>query len=58
MVRTCIEHKVGLSNGGHNIRSDIIPSDDAAACLKIGKDFLDAETDWFTVGFTESHPAP
>jgi hypothetical protein len=58
MIRSCIDHKFGLSDGGHNIRSDIIPNDDAATCLKIGKELLDAETEWFKVGFTVSHPAP
>lgn len=58
MMRNCIDHKFGLSNGGHNIKSDIIPNDDAAACLTIGKQLLDAEIVWFKIGFTESHPAP
>jgi hypothetical protein len=25
MMRNCIDHKFGLSNGGHNIKSDINP---------------------------------
>jgi hypothetical protein len=58
MVKACISHKTNINTGGHNIRMDIIPNDVAAACLKIGKDLLDAETDWFKVGFTVSHPAP
>jgi hypothetical protein len=58
MIRSCIDHKFGSSDGGHNIRSDIIPNDDAATCLKIGKELLDAETEWFKVGFTVSYPAP
>ena len=58
MIKNCIDHKFGLSNGGHNIKSDIIPNDDAAACLTIGKQLLDAEIVWFKIGFTESHPAP
>jgi hypothetical protein len=58
MVKDCIEHKISMSDGGHNIRSDMIPNDDAAICLNMGKQLLDAETDWLTVGFTVSHPAP
>jgi hypothetical protein len=58
MIKNCIDHKFGMSNGGHNIRADIIPNDDAAACLTIGKQLLDAEIVYFKVGFTTSHPAP
>ena len=58
MIKSCIEHKIGMSDGGHNIKMDIIPNADAAVCLKIGKDLLDAEAEWFTVGFTEHRPAP
>ena len=58
MVKACIDHKSNLTTGGHNIRLDIIPNDIAAACLKLGKELLDAESDWFKVGFTESRPAP
>src|SRR5690348_5768396 len=58
MIKDCIEHKIAMSDGGHNIKMDIIPNDDAAACLKMGKELLDAEAEWFTVGFTEHRPAP
>jgi len=58
MLKSCFEHKIAMSDAGHNIRSDIIPNDDADVCLKIGKELLDAEVEWFTVGFTQSHPAP
>jgi hypothetical protein len=58
MIKNCVDHKFGLSDGGHNIRSDIIPNDDAATCLTIGKQLLDAEIVWFKTGFTVSHPAP
>ena len=58
MVKACIDHKTRINTGGHNIRMDIIPNDVAATCLKIGKDLLDTETDWFKVGFTQSRPAP
>ena len=49
MVKACIDHKSGLTPGGHNITIDIIPNDIAARCLEIGRKVLDDETDWLTV---------
>jgi len=48
MVKACIEHKSGLTPGGHNISTDTIPNDIAARCLEIGRKVLDDETDWLT----------
>jgi hypothetical protein len=59
MVKACIDHKMNINTGGHNIYIDIIPNDVAAACLKLGKDVLDDETAWFDKGgFTEQRPVP
>jgi len=58
MVKACIDHKSNLTTGGHNIAIDIIPNDIAASCLQLGKSLLDAESDWFKVGYTDEHPAP
>jgi len=44
MIKACINHKYGLSTGGHNIRIDIIPNDIAAECLRLGADLLARET--------------
>ena len=49
MVKACIDHKSGLTPGGHNITIDIIPNDIAARCLEMGRKVLDEETDWLTV---------
>ena len=49
MVKACIDHKSGLTPGGHNIAIDIIPNDLTARCLEIGRKLLDDETDWLTV---------
>jgi hypothetical protein len=48
MVKACIDHKSGLTPGGHNIAIDIIPNDIAARCLEIGRKMLDDETNWLT----------
>jgi hypothetical protein len=48
MVKACIDHKSGLTPGGHNISADIIPNDIAARCLDIGRKVLDDETSWLT----------
>jgi len=48
MVKACIDHKTGLTPGGHNIAIDIIPNDIAAECLTMGKHLLDDETSWLT----------
>jgi hypothetical protein len=46
MVKACIDHKSGLTPGGHNIAIDIIPNDIATRCLEIGKNLLDGEVAW------------
>ena len=48
MVKACIDHKSGLTPGGHNIAIDIIPNEIAAECLTVGKRLLDDETGWLT----------
>lgn len=48
MVKACIDHKTGLTTGGHNIAIDIIPNEIAARCLEIGKGVLDEEIAWLT----------
>jgi hypothetical protein len=44
MLRSCIDHKLELTTGGHNIGIDMIPNSIAAQCLRLGTDFLTAET--------------
>lgn len=48
MVKACIDHKTGLTTGGHNIAIDIIPNEIAARCLEIGRGMLDEEIAWLT----------
>jgi hypothetical protein len=39
-----MEHRLGLTPGGHNIRIDIIESEIATACLVLGSNLLSDET--------------
>jgi hypothetical protein len=54
LVKECIDHKSGITTGGHNIAIDIIPNQIAAACLDLGKRLLDEETAWYK-GPPETH---
>ena len=47
-TKACIDHKSGLTPGGHNISTDIIPNDIAARCLDLGRRMLDEEAAWLT----------
>lgn len=59
MIRDCIDHKTNINTGGHNIYIDMIANHVATTCLKLGKDVLDSESDWFDEGgSTEDRPAP
>jgi len=44
MIKSCIEHKWGLTTGGHNIQLDIIPNTIDAECLELGRDLVLKET--------------
>ncbi len=44
LVKACMEHKLGLTTGGHNIRIDIIENEIATACLVLGSNLLKEET--------------
>ena len=44
LVNACMEHKFGLTTGGHNIRIDIIDNDIRAACVTLGSNLLKDET--------------
>lgn len=50
MIKACIDHKTGITTGGHNITIDIIPNQIAARCLAMGKGVLDDEIAWVTGG--------
>jgi len=44
LVKACMDHKFGLTTGGHNIMIDIIENDIAAACLTLGSNLIKDET--------------
>ena len=44
LVKACIDHKFGLTTGGHNIMIDIIENDIATQCLTLGSNLLRDET--------------
>ena len=39
-----MEHKSGLTTGGHNIMIDVIENDIAAQCLTLGSNLIKGET--------------
>ncbi len=47
LVKECVDHKTGITTGGHNIAIDIIPNQIASECLALGKRLLDEETAWY-----------
>jgi hypothetical protein len=44
LVKSCIEHKHGLTTGGHNIRIDIIENDITTDCLILANNLIRDET--------------
>jgi hypothetical protein len=44
LFKACMDHKFGLTTGGHNIRIDIIENEIATACLVLGNNLLRDET--------------
>ncbi len=44
LIKACMDHKFGLTTGGHNIMIDIIENDIAAQCLVLGSNLIKDET--------------
>jgi len=44
LFKACLDHKFGLTTGGHNIMIDIIENDITTACLVLGNSLLKDET--------------
>jgi hypothetical protein len=44
LVQACMDHKFGLTTGGHNIRIDIIENTIVAECLTLGSNLIKDET--------------
>jgi hypothetical protein len=47
LMKACIDHKFGLTTGGHNIMIDVIENNIAAKCLVLGVNLLREETGEF-----------
>jgi hypothetical protein len=43
MLKACIDHKFGLTTGGHNIMIDVIQNEIAGKCLALGTNLLREE---------------
>ena len=39
-MKACLDHKFGLTTGGHNIMIDVIENDIVTACLTLGSNLL------------------
>jgi hypothetical protein len=48
LFKACVEHKFGLTTGGHNIMIDVIENDIATDCLTLGANLLKQETGAYT----------
>jgi hypothetical protein len=48
LFKACLDHKFGLTTGGHNIMIDIIENDIATSCLILGNNLLKEETAKYT----------
>lgn len=44
LIKACMEHKSGLTTGGHNIMIDVIENDIAAQCLVLASNLIKDET--------------
>jgi hypothetical protein len=44
LIKACMDHKFGLTIGGHNIMIDIIENDIRADCLTLGSNLISDET--------------
>ncbi len=44
LIKACIDHKYGITTGGHNVMIDIIENDISAGCLTLGSDLIKDET--------------
>ena len=44
LIKACMDHKFGITTGGHNIMIDIIENDIKADCLTLGGNLMKDET--------------
>jgi hypothetical protein len=47
LIKACMDHKFGITTGGHNIMIDVIENDIRAGCLRLGSNLIKDETKRF-----------
>jgi hypothetical protein len=57
-VRSCIDHKIYITTGGHNIMIDIIPNRAAAECLYLSAQLLTNEAENMEAATAKSQSQP
>jgi hypothetical protein len=58
LVKACMDHKFGITTGGHNIMIDVIENDISASCLSFGSNLIKDETARFIKAQTQGGFVP
>jgi hypothetical protein len=58
LIKACMDHKFGITTGGHNIMIDVIDNDIRAGCLTLGSNLIKDETARFTKALAEGGFVP
>jgi hypothetical protein len=58
LIKACMDHKFGITTGGHNIMIDVIDNDISAGCLTLGSNLIKDETARFTRALAEGGFVP
>jgi hypothetical protein len=58
LIKACMDHKFGITTGGHNIMIDVIENDISAGCLTLGSNLIKDETARFTKALAEGGFVP
>jgi hypothetical protein len=58
LIKACMDHKFGITTGGHNIMIDVIENDVSASCLSFGSNLIKDETVRFMKAQTQGGFVP
>jgi len=58
LIKACMDHKFGITTGGHNIMIDVIENDVSASCLTLASNLIKDETTRFTKARTQGGFVP
>jgi hypothetical protein len=58
LIKACMDHKFGITTGGHNIMIDVIENDVNAGCLTLASNLIKDETTRFTKARTQGGFVP